>query len=83
MIPITQNTAMEDTENTAMDDTENTAVHVHDAMDVTENGRAANETERVEIDGARIVNISQLEQYINELTCHAAKCEKSAGNVVL
>ena len=31
MIPITQNTAMEDTENTAMDDTENTAVHVHDA----------------------------------------------------
>ena len=78
-----ENTAMEDTENTAMDDTENTAVHVHDAMDVTENGRAANETERVEIDGARIVNISQLEQYINELTCHAAKCEKSAGNVVL
>ena len=78
----TENTAMDDTENTAMNDTKNTAVHVHDAMDVTENGRA-NGTERVEIDGARIVNISQLEQYINELTCHAAKFEKSEGNVVL
>ena len=78
----TENTVMDDTENTAMDDTENTAEQVHDAMDVTENSRA-NETERVEIDGARIVNISQLEQYINELTCHAAKCEKSAGSVVL
>ena len=77
-----ENSVVHDVENTAMDATENTAVHVHDATDVTENGRA-NETERVEIDRTRIMNISQLEQYINELTCHAAKCEKSAGNVAL
>ena len=70
---VVENTTMD--ENSVVDATENTA------MDVTENGTVY-ETKRVTIDGARVVNIFQLEQYINELACHAAKCEKSTGSVV-
>ena len=52
---VVENTTMD--ENSVVDATENTA------MDVTENGTVY-ETKRVTIDGARVVNIFQLEQYI-------------------
>ena len=77
-----ENTEMIEEENTEMIEEENTEMVEEENTEMVD-GEPANDTVRVEIDGARIVNISRLEQYINELTSHAAKCEKSAGSVVL
>ena len=77
-----ENTEMVEEENTEMIEEENTEMVEEENTEMVD-GEPANDTVRVEIDGARIVNMSRLEQYINELTSHAAKCEKSAGSVVL
>lgn len=50
---------------------------------ISQEGVSSAETDRVAIDGARVVNIAQLEKYVGQLSSHIAKCKSSSGSVVL